>query len=810
MTDNDKNASGATSSGRLFSLLILLFIGSGCSALIYEVVWYQLLGLVIGVSSASLGILLGTFMGGMCLGSLLLPRFASAARHPLRVYALLELGIGAFGLVILAVMPLVGSVYFGVATAGVRGLVLRGVIAAICLLPPTMLMGATLPAIARFVRSTPTGMSWLGFFYGGNIAGAVLGVVIAAFYLLRVFDVAVATYVAVAINLAVVAVALAVARRLDYRGQAVEAAAPVRPAARLIYVAVALSGLTALASEVLWTRHLSLFIGATVYGFALILAVFLFGLGIGTASGSTLARRFRSPGVALAGCQGLLCLATLWAAYAITQAVPFWAVTDGTSPWSRTGTDLARTAYAMLPAAVLWGASFPLALAAAASGRQDSGRLVGGLYAANTLGAIIGALSAGFFLVPWIGSQATQQLLIGLAALSALAVIVSLWSTGSSRPKHAIAVASVVAAGFLAMTAVPPVLGRVVAWGRYLPGSSQAPEPIYVGEGLTASIAVTVTDGFVLNYHNSGKVQASAYPQDMRLQRMLGHLTTLVPERQDSFLVIGLGAGVTAGAVSIEPALGQMTIAEIEPLVPEVVSEYFGSENFDVVGNPKVQIRVDDGRHFLQTTAQTFDGITSDPLDPWVKGSAALYTSEFWELAKSRLNPGGVVTVFVQLYETTEDAVQSEIATFFEAFPNGAVFANTYGGGGYDLILLGMNGDGRIDVSRMVERFADPAYSQVRESLSQVGVYSITDLLGTFAGTRASLAGWLEGAEINRDRNMRLQYLAGLGLNFYRQHEIFDAMVRTGVRYPDALFAGSDDQLAELERRITSQQGRSL
>jgi spermidine synthase len=795
---------------RVFALLILLFIGSGCSALIYELVWYQLLGLVIGVSSASLGILLGTFMGGMCLGSLLLPRFASGARHPLKVYALLELGIAACGIVILVVMPLVGSVYFGAASSGVAGLVLRGLIAAVCLLPPTMLMGATLPAIARFVRSTPTGMSWLGFFYGGNIAGAVLGVVAAAFYLLRVFDVAVATYVAVAINVAVAVVALVVARFLEYREQTVEAGPPATTGARLIYVAIALSGLTALASEVLWTRHLSLFIGATVYGFALILAVFLLGLGIGTAAGSTLARRVRSPGMALAGCQGLLCLATLWAAYAITQLVPFWAVGDDASPWSRTGTDLLRSAYAMLPAAILWGASFPLALAAAASGREDPGRLVGGLYAANTLGAIVGALSAGFFLVPWIGSQATQQLLIGLAALSAVAVMLAIRSTGSSRFRHGFAVAGVVVAGVIAIAAVPPVLGKVVAWGRYMPGSRNAPDPIYVGEGLTASIAVTVTDGEVLNYHNSGKVQASAYPQDMRLQRMLGHLTTLVPEEQNEFLVIGLGAGVTAGAVSIEPKLEQMTIAEIEPLVPEVVSEYFGAENFNVVDNPNVQIRVDDGRHFLQTTDQTFDGITSDPLDPWVKGSAALYTSEFWELAKLRLNPGGVVTVFVQLYETTEDAVRSEIATFFEAFPEGAVFANTFGGGGYDLVLLGMKGENRIDVSRMAERFADPAYARVRASLAEVGVYSITDLLSTFAGRNSDLAEWLEGAEINRDRNMRLQYLAGQGLNFYRQQDIFDNMVRAGVRYPDSLFTGSDDLLAELARRIASQQGRSL
>ncbi len=188
--------------------LVLLFVGSGCAALIYEIVWFQLLQLVIGSSSISLGILLGTFMGGMCLGSLLLPRFISARQHPLRVYALLELGIGIFGVLILVGMPLVRGIYTAWAGEGVAGIIYRAFIAGLCLLPPTILMGATLPAISRWVRATPDGVSWLGFFYGGNIAGGVLGSVAAGFYLLRIYDVPTATPVAGANNLLVALVAL--------------------------------------------------------------------------------------------------------------------------------------------------------------------------------------------------------------------------------------------------------------------------------------------------------------------------------------------------------------------------------------------------------------------------------------------------------------------------------------------------------------------------------------------------------------------------------------------------------------------------
>ena len=181
---------------RFLPVLLVLFVGSGCAALIYEVVWLQLLQLVIGSTAVSLGVLLGTFMGGMCLGSLLLPRLVSARRHPLRVYALLELGIGAIGLAVLFGMPHVEQVYTRYAGHGMPGILLRGAVAGVCLLPPTLLMGATLPAIARWVETDPEGVSWLGFFYGGNIAGAVFGCLLAGFYLLRVHDMATATYVA--------------------------------------------------------------------------------------------------------------------------------------------------------------------------------------------------------------------------------------------------------------------------------------------------------------------------------------------------------------------------------------------------------------------------------------------------------------------------------------------------------------------------------------------------------------------------------------------------------------------------------------
>jgi len=798
-------------SHRFLPLLILLFVGSGCSALIYEIVWFQLLELVIGSSAVSIGVLLGTFMGGMCLGSLLAPRLISRNHHPLRLYAFLEIGIGVIGLLILFGMPLVGGIYTAWAGSGMFGMILRGLVAAVCLLPPTFLMGATLPVISRWVKTSPDGISWLGFFYGGNIGGAVIGSLLAGFYLLRVYDVSRTTYAAVLLNLAVAALAFLIAKWTPFTEDSSltpESAAVQAPGAGAVYLTIALSGFTALASEVIWTRLLSLLFGATVYTFSLILAAFLFGLGIGSTIGSVLARSAKNPRAALGWCQMLLCGTIVWAAYCLMKSMPFWPVdvTLTSDPWLRVQLDIVRCLWAVLPAAILWGASFPLALASVAARGQDPGRLVGGVYAANTFGAILGSLGASMVLVQWIGSQHSQQVLIAISAISGLLMLAlpsEEEASAKSNLNFGITVICLAAAGGLLVMSVPELNGHFVAYGRFVPIRGANAKVVYVGEGINATVAVSDMPDGTRNYHNAGKVQASSDPADMRFQRMLGHLTTLVPKTNTDFLVIALGSGATAGAVSVEPLMKTETVVEIEPLVPKVVAKWFGAHNFEVVQNPKVHILVDDGRHFLQTTKLKFDGITSDPLDQWVKGAASLYTKEYFQLEKDHLKPGGVVTQWVQFYESDEDAVRSVIATFFEVFPNSAIFANTVRGQGYDVVVIGQNDPIQIDVDKMQAKLDSPAYATTKKSLEEIGFHSAVDLLATYAGRPSDLQGWLQGALISHDKDMRIQYMAGMSLNQYRANDIYVNMVKFGPYLPKEMFIGSDVQLQNLDRAIT-------
>jgi len=853
---------------RFLPWLLLLFLGSGFAALIYEIVWLQLLELVIGSSGISLGVLLGTFMGGMCLGSFLLPRLIRPDLHPLRVYAILELGIGVIGLLVLFGMPFLADLY---ASLYSHGIFARAIIAGVCLIPPTLLMGATLPAVARFVKSTPEGISWMGFFYAGNIIGAVAGCLFAAFFLLRIFDMPTATYVAVAINLVVALIAFILSGISSHRplpAEKVPVSISGSSGRSLIYLSIALSGLSALGAEVVWTRMLSLLMGGTVYSFSIILAVFLVGLGIGSGAGSLLARSCTNPRRTLACLQMSLAGAIAWAALIISKSLPYWPIKPGlyTSDWGHWHLfqlDLLRAAWVLLPATLLWGASFPIAIAAVASRNQDPGRLVGGIYAANTVGAILGSLGFSLLIIPKLGTQRAEQLLIVIACTSAIAAILSVMlsrhrdpqerGTGFSFSGIALTAFALILVVFFVDT-VSKIPWVMVAWGRFSANYIARAEPdlieenqelpehdgssrlycTYVGEGMNVSVAVTKDSTGVRFFHGAGKVQASSRPEDMRLQRMLGHLSALTcknPDQVEDVLVIACGAGVTAGSFVPYPGIKRIVICDIEPLVPKVVAPMFGKENYHIVDgidkmNPRfvngkeISVIYDDGRHYIRTLPKhaKFDVITSDPIDPWVKGSAALNTIEYYEMCKSHLKPGGVMSLWLPLYESTSASAKSMIATFFQVFPNGMIFSNDQRYTGYDAVLLGQAEPSPLNVDKLQNILDRDDYLPVRNSLMEVGfgVNSsqssqgdqeiVIPLLATFVGQASNLKNWTQNAQINRDRNLRLQYLAGMSFNYYLSTTIFQDIV-SQYTFPENVFAGSGERI-ELLKQALGYEGR--
>jgi len=804
------NENGRTSdvhSSRVLLLLLFLFAGSGCAALIYEIVWYQLLEFVIGSTAVSLGVLLATFMGGLCLGSVALPRISALRRqHPLRVFAAVELGIGVCGLLVWWGMPLLDRLYLAAFGHGLPAILLRAMVASLCLAPPTMLMGASLPAAARWIETTRRGVSWLGLLYGANTVGAVFGCLLAGFYLLRVFDMATGTYVAAATNATVALISFVLSMRTPARagdgGASPEKTAEQTadaPRVWPVYLTIALSGACALGAETVWIRLLALTMGATVYTFSIILAVFLVGLGIGGGAGAWLSRLVR-PQAALGFSQLLLTAAIAWTAFMLANSLPYWPAPPNSAPWLIFRTDLLRATAAMLPAALLWGASFPMALAAAAERHDDPARLVGGVYAANTGGAILGALVFSVFLIPRVGTLQSQRILILLSAASALCVFLAqLWP----RRVGDGVLCLMATMGFAAALAgnVPALPDQLIAYGRRFLTASGKSNILYVAEGMNSTIAVSDWDG-VVQFHVSGKVEASTGSYDMRLQRTLGHLPALLHPHPRSVLVVGFGAGVTAGSFTLHPDVQRIVICEIEPLIPPVATRYFGNENYNVLHDPRTEMVYDDARHFVLTTPDKFDIITSDPIHPWVKGSATLYTKEYFEMVKAHLNPGGLVTQWVPLYETDLDTVKSVMATFFDVFPAGTIWANEdLLEGGYDVFLLGQAEPITIDVDALQRRLESPEYARVAQSLGDVTLRSAVDLLSIYTAQASDLRPWLSGAAINRDRNLRLQYMAAWAVNNYLQAMIYDEMLLYR-QFPANLLVGSDPPLQTLRRRL--------
>jgi spermidine synthase len=793
------------------TLLRLMFLGSGCAALIYEVVWFHLMRLVIGASALSVGIVLASFMGGMFLGSLLFPRYVPADRHPLRVYGMLEMGVGVCGLAMPLVLPAIRSVYVGLVGYGALGITLRGLIATVLLIPPTALMGATLPAIARRYPPGRRGMSSLAWLYTTNTAGAVIGSLVSAFYLLALWDVWVATGAAAVLNFAVGGLGVRLSRSTPatlsnepraenpVEAESVDQTQSEAVDVRAVYLAAGLSGLTALGAQVLWTRLLTLLFGATVFAFAIILAVFLAGLGIGSALAAYLLKAGQRPVRALGWSQLLLVPALYLSGLVLGRYLPFASPPAITPVGALHGLHVVRAVVVVLLPAVFWGASFPLALAAAARAVSDTGRSSAYVYAANTIGAIAGALAVSFWIIPSYGSGWATRLLSLGAGISAAVVFHALSRTGEAsekRSREPIAPAWALGLGALGAALVPTLSPVFLAHGRYIWWIDSRDRYPYVSEGAASTVAVHIAPDGYKNFHVSGRVEATNNPADLRTERLIGHLSGLPHPHPESVLVVGMGGGISAGALSLYPEVKRIVICEIEPRVVGATRQ-FGDENYHVLDNPKVEVVFDDARHFLATTREKFDIITSDPIHPWVRGNSMLFSREYYQIVRNRLKPGGLATQWVPLYETSELAIKIQAKTFMDAFPNGTVWNTQTSGRGYDVVFVGGEEPLHIDVASVQRRIDENPV--LKQSLADVKINDVIDLLATYGASGKDMQAWLAGVPINRDFSLKLEYISGLALNAGEADPIYAHMV-AGHTYPDFVATGPLAQ--ELRKRV--------
>jgi spermidine synthase len=661
-------------------LLMLAFFLSGASGLIFQTVWVRALTRYLGATTPALATVLGVFMAGLALGSALGGRIADRTRYPMRIYAVLEVGIAALGLLAtFVIMAWVGGLYVALhqAVPDRAGLVLFGrvVFVALCLLPSTVLMGATLPLLTAFVTRSGQGLQTsLGKLYAINTCGALAGVLGTGFVLLGELGETACLFLAAGLN--VVAAGLALALRAGQTAQSpVVAAEPTAvtdgpeeygsAARRWALAAFFVSGFTALAYEILWTRLLVLVLETSIYAFASMLGLFLAGI----AYGSWHATR-RGPARRPLAQFGLLEIAIgCWTAVGLLLFPvldPYYlpGTWDHFSVW-----ELQRVWVAFImvaPVAYLFGRQFPVAVRCCAGRGEGAGRLTGRAYAVNTLGTILGSLGTGFLLIPTLGVANT---LVALAALNVVLGLVLLTFAPADERRPVRLTAAVLTASFLAAAVLvgDPYL-RAIA-NRVRRDSGPEARILAYGEGVSATCIAAADPGRRDTYHLL--VDGQGMTKLVTETKLITHLPYLLAKDPKRYLIICFGMGTTARSASLYPHL------EIDAvdLVPQVF-DYFPFYHADadkVRQHPGLRFHVNDGRNHLLVTTRTYDMITIDPAPPvHSAGTVNLYTQEFFGLAKSRLSPDGVFCMW--LPPTQESELVRIMRTFTEVFPDGSIW----------------------------------------------------------------------------------------------------------------------------------------
>ena len=776
-------------------VIYLLFFLSGAAALVYQVVWVRTLTLVFGGSHLAVTAVLSIFMAGLAIGGYALGRVADRVRRPLRLYGLLELGVAAFALVFAGLMEIYPAIYVPLARGrdddAIYLTAVRLLFATIALIVPTTLMGGTLPVLSRVVSRQPANLRrHLSFLYGVNTLGAVLGAVLAGFVFLRLYAVSTTLAIAVATSVLVGIVSFLLpepaAAPSVPGGEPV--AAPEPEAAdhaeggvgllplTLVLWGIGVSGFCALGYEVLWTRVLAVAVGASVYGFTVILAAFLTGIALGSAAYGGLARAFggSSAGprrvVAWFGVTEVLIGVTALAATVYLRDIPVntfrlqhfilgaGAASFGGKAWANF---LLAFLYMLVPA-LFMGAAFPLAGEALNLRRKAVGRAVGDVLGANTVGAILGAAVSGLLLIRWFGIERSLVMLTAINMGLGLVVLASL-----RKPRWLTAAVAVVALAVVAVLGVNKDVARV--WDRKYFAIFRSNQPdvfatpelvrdavdntdvLYYAEGSESTVSVIKIKGGDQAFLTNGRIEASTNPREQQNQLMLGYLPMLLDRDPKQVLVVGLGSGMTAGATSVVPGVERVTIAEIEPKVLGV-ARTFAAYNHHVLDNPKVRVVINDGRNYLMTTDRRFDVITADPIHPWFQGAGYLYSSEYFALAARHLRPGGVIAQWLPLYELTPQDLASIVRTFQQNFPHTVMWLAHY-----DAVILGSASPIHIDETDLARRVADPA---VAGDLRRVEIGSAADLLTYFVMGTNGMTRFARHGVLNTDDRLYLEFSA--------------------------------------------------
>jgi len=774
-----------THRANLLLAMFALFLLSGATSLVYQVLWLRQLILIFGSTQFATSTVLSTFMAGLALGAFVAGRkFSGSRSHPLAVYGWLEIGIGIYALIVPFLFRSLSPIYqviwdAGAADSFVVLSLAKFVGIAIVLLPPTVLMGASLPVLARQVADDPDTIGGkVGGLYAINTFGAVCGVFVAGFLAIPNIGMQATLYATAATNLALGVVAIVVSRPApkpveDPRSASTKTRRESITSGRvkLALVAFAVSGFGALVLEVAWTRVLALVMGSSVYAFSLMLLAFLVGLAVGSAWFSRYLRKRPDvdPGTLLAlllGSAGLLAWATAFLFPQLPRlfAWVFFSGIDMT-PGRWFFVQFVLGLLIMFPATLALGGIFPTMLQIHARELKGVSGSVGTVYASNTVGTILGAGMAGFILIPTLGVLNT---VIAVAVIEMLLGIVM--AIAVTRRRRPVLIGGMIVLAVVMAFMRPGWDTRLMnsgvymnlfdiegetpkdSWDQFLKAIHTNNVTLYAEEGYTASVFVAEQPDYGNRYLSvNGKIEAST-SSDVETQIMCAHLPLLIHDDPKDVMIIGLASGITVGAAAAHE-VESIRVVEVEKkMIP--AAELFAEHNDHVLEDERVDISVNDARNELEFSSQTYDVLISEPSNPWMTVAANLFTEDFFEMAKTRVRPGGIFAQWIQNYYLPPEDLRSIVAAFRKSFPHIVMF-ETYGG--VDLILLGAQEPIDLDLDEIEGRMGDLT---VRMSMGRAEIRRPSDVLAMLRMGPEEIDRLVIDAPRNTDDNARVEFSA--------------------------------------------------
>jgi len=743
-------------------VIYALYFCSGACGLAYQVLWLRQLSHVFGVTAYAASTVLAAFMAGLALGSWLAGPLLKRIRQPLAAFGLVELLIGTAALATPLLLDVASGVFRALYGTGpdtfAQQTLIRFACAFVVLLLPTVLMGLTLPFVsASSVIQGPQFSSHVSTLYAVNTAGAVSGALLTGFVLIGAIGMQATFWLAAALNALVGLSAIGLQRQLTAAaGAALDAstdrahpstADAARPSGdasgtvstapasgpRIIWLVMALSGAAALALEVVWFRLMTLFVDATTYAFTTTLAIVLVGIAIGGAMAARLLARPRN---------WVLWLAAIQVATAVGVVLSLGLLTWPDVPLVSGMRALQRVLLSFLLPSLLMGVSFPLLLRlgvppsdAPDDESQAAARaaLVGRFYGVNVLGAIIGSLAGGFLLLPWLGTRLSLVAVAGVFAVAGLAVALLQRRKATWLPLAVM----VALAGAMATRLPDPYV--TTTRDRIGPGVVE----VFREEGAQTSVSVHESQ-FERVLRVGGLHQANDTQGMVKVHRQIGILPVALHPDPREALVIGLGGGATAGAVSQHTGTS-VQVVELSDGVRKAAA-YFSHVNYDILNRPNARMRVDDGRNFLLLSGERFDVITADIIQPIHAGAGSLYSKEYFQLVRQALKPGGIAMQWIGQRERAHYLLI--MRTFLDVFPHTTLWLD-------GSLMVGSLEPLQLNREAFERKLGDP---QTRAAFAAAGLASFEDLRSWYTGGPGAMRAFVGPGPLLTDDRPLVEY----------------------------------------------------